>query len=99
MPTYFDSLPSETDMGAVVNAVREIIIELHENGKKTYSAISDMAFDLLARRVDPVAIKVFLNSTSTRFNKNNSALPILYDLIRSKFQDFPDAARERAVFH
>jgi hypothetical protein len=99
MPHYFDSLPSETHFDGIIAAVRDIIGVLHGTEKMTYVAISNMARRALSRTLSPTAIKVFLSSKSARFHKDTPTLSILYDLIRTDYQSFPDAARARTVFH
>lgn len=100
MPNHFAALPPSTEMAPICAAVRSIIQDLHDNGKRTYGEISKAATDLLSRPPLPAAaIKVFLEKETTRVNANNRAVPILYDYIRSGFQNFPASTRDRVLQH
>jgi hypothetical protein len=100
MPNHFSGLPRTADKQAIYAAVREIIWDLHHTAKQTYPEISKAATTLLARpALKPSTIKVLLEKQSTRVNINNQALPVLYDYIRSGFQDFPASARAKVLQH
>jgi len=98
VPEHFKALPKSVNKQEICVAVQTIIGHLHSHGNKTYLEISQAAAALLVRPpLEAATIKVFLEKKTGKANSNNRALPVLYDYIRSGYQDFPDATKQLAL--
>lgn len=98
MPEHFAKLPKTYDVAAVAAAVRDIVREIHRSGTK-YSALALAAEQLLHRKTTDNAIRVFMTPRSTRINRSNQTLAVLYDYIVANRENFSSSVKEMISFH